>query len=274
MTPLERPSAPDEYALYAVRYAENPHRRRAHSFLRKSADPHDGPMPMDYFVWAAVGSTRTVVIDMGFTREVAERRKHTFLRCPADGLRLIGVEPERVEDVIITHMHWDHVGNFDKFPSARFHVQDTEMRYVTGSDVHWKGFKAGVMVEDVCSLISHLYADRVVFHDGNAEIAPGISVHFVGGHTKGHQIARVRTGRGWVVVASDAAHYYANMEERAPFPAVYNVGENLMSFDTARSLAESPAHVIPGHDPLVMQRYPAPAPDVEGIAVRLDVPPA
>jgi glyoxylase-like metal-dependent hydrolase (beta-lactamase superfamily II) len=244
------------------------------TFRRWRRDPHDPEGTAGRIRALRVALCRQPASQAGFTQAVAERRKHTFHRCPADGLRLIGVDPEQVEDVIITHMHWDHVGNFDKFPKARFHVQDTEMRYITGSDVHWKGFKAGVMVEDVCHLIHHLYADRVIFHDGNAELAPGISVHFVGGHTMGHQIARVRTKRGWVVVASDAAHFYANMEERMPFPAVYNVGENLQSFDTAQDLAESPDHVVPGHDPLVMQRYPAPSPDLEGIAVRLDKPPA
>ncbi len=75
------------------------------------------------------------------------------------------------------------------------------------------------------------------------------------------------------MVASDAAHYYANMWQRNPFPAVYNVGDNLLSFDEARRLAASPEHIIPGHDPLVMQQYPAPSAELEGIAVRLDVAP-
>jgi glyoxylase-like metal-dependent hydrolase (beta-lactamase superfamily II) len=264
----------ESYALYAVRYAENAHRKRGHSFLIDiPGDPHDAPMPMDYFVWGAKSANRTVVIDMGFTEETAKRRKHAFFRCPAEGLRLVGIAPEEVDDVIITHMHWDHVGNFDKFPNARFHIQQMEHSYVIGTDTYWKGFKGGVLVEDVVSLIRSNYQERVVFHEGEGHIAPGISVHFVGGHTKGQQIARVRTERGWVVVASDAAHYYANMEARNPFPAVYNVGDMLISFDAARELADSPEHIIPGHDPLVMERYPAPSPELEGIAVRLDVDP-
>ncbi len=266
---------PDSYALYAVRYAHNAHRKRSHSFLVRppGGDPHDGPMPMDYFVWGAKGAKRTVVVDMGFTEETARRRKHEYFRCPSDGLRLVGIDPAEVDDVIVTHMHWDHCGNFDKFPNAVFHLQEEELRYVTGRDVHWKGFKSGVSVEDVCSLVRTTYKERVAFHDGEAEIAPGVSVHFVGGHTRGQQIARIHTKRGWVVVASDAAHYYANMRQRNPFPAVYNVGENLLSFDTARRLAASDDHIIPGHDPLVMQHYPAPSPELDGIAVRLDVAP-
>jgi glyoxylase-like metal-dependent hydrolase (beta-lactamase superfamily II) len=265
---------PISYALYAVLYARNTHRKRGHSFLiDKPGDPHDAPMPMDYFVWGAKSANHTVVVDMGFTEETAKRRKHDFFRCPGDGLQLVGIDPAKVDDVIITHMHWDHVGNFDKFPNARFHIQQQELNYVTGTDTYWKGFKGGVLVEDVCSLIRTNYQERVVFHDGEGQVAPGISVHFVGGHTKGQQIARILTRRGWVVVASDAAHYYENMERRNPFPAVYNVGDNLISFDTARELAASPDHVIPGHDPLVMKRYPAPCAELEGIAVQLDVNP-
>ncbi|MCG8546137.1 MAG: N-acyl homoserine lactonase family protein [Alphaproteobacteria bacterium] len=265
-------SAPGCYALYAIRYAHNPHRRVSHNFI--FADPHDGPMPMDYFVWLAVGDDRFIVIDMGFTAETAARRKHEFFRCPSDGIRALDVDPKAVGDVVITHMHWDHVGNFDKFPNATFHIQDDEVRYVTGRDVHWKGMKAGVMIDEVCTLIRNTYEDRVAFHDGTGEVAPGLTVHRVGGHTHGMQIARVRTQRGWVVVASDAAHYYANMERRDPFPAVHHVGEYLTSFDIALSLAESEQHIIPGHDPLVMQRYPAPGAGLEGVAVRLDVDPA
>ena len=264
-------TSPDCYALYAVRYAHNPHRRQSHNFIFN--DPHDGPMPMDYFIWVAVGDKRTVVVDMGFTEETAEKRNHDFFRCPSDGLRLVGVDPGTVDDVIITHMHWDHVGNFDKFPNAQFHIQDAEQRYITSRDTHWKGFKGGVMVDDVCTLIRNVYRERVTFHDGSGTLAPGISVHHVGGHTKGHQIARIFTKRGWVVVASDAAHYYANMENRSPFPAVYNVGDNILSFDKAVELAESPDHVVPGHDPLVMGRYPAVSNDLDGIAVHLDVAP-
>jgi glyoxylase-like metal-dependent hydrolase (beta-lactamase superfamily II) len=103
---------------------------------------------------------------------------------------------------------------------------------------------------------------------------PGLTLHRVAGHSAGLQIARVWTRRGWVVVASDAAHLYANFEQRRPFPVVYNVAEMLEGFDLLYRLADSPNHIVPGHDPLVMKFYPAVKPELEGIAVRLDVPPA
>ncbi|HLY54764.1 MAG TPA: N-acyl homoserine lactonase family protein, partial [Stellaceae bacterium] len=113
------------------------------------------------------------------------------------------------------------------------------------------------------------FADRVVFHDGDEELAPGLSVHRVGGHTRGLQVVRVRTGRGHVVLASDAAHFYANWHERRPFPIVDSVADYLDALKRVECLADSPDHVIPGHDPLVLQLYPAVG---EGIA-RLDLPP-
>jgi glyoxylase-like metal-dependent hydrolase (beta-lactamase superfamily II) len=96
----------------------------------------------------------------------------------------------------------------------------------------------------------------------------------VGGHTNGLQVVRVRTRRGWVVLASDATHLYANLEQARPYPIVYNVGDMLEGFETVKRLAESPAHIVPGHDPLVMTRYPAPNEALKGWVVRLDAAPA
>jgi len=115
-----------------------------------------------------------------------------------------------------------------------------------------------------------VYQGRVTFHDGDAEIAPGLTVHHIGGHTLGLQSVRVWTRVGWVVLASDASHYYANMEEGRPFPIVVDIAKMADGWRKLRALASAPQHVVPGHDPLVMHRYRAPRPDLEGIAVRLD----
>jgi glyoxylase-like metal-dependent hydrolase (beta-lactamase superfamily II) len=110
----------------------------------------------------------------------------------------------------------------------------------------------------------------VRFHDGDAQLAPGISLHHIGGHTMGLQVVRVATRRGWLVLASDASHFYANMEQGRPFPIVWSVADMVDGYERLRSLAASREHIIPGHDPLVMQRYPAPDRSLEGVAVRLD----
>src|SRR5260370_11778065 len=117
---------------------------------------------------------------------------------------------------------------------------------------------------DVTAMIGRLYEGGVRFHDGTDEIAPGITVHHVGGHTAGLQFARVKTRRGWVVLASDASHFYANFEQMRAYATVYNVGDMLEGFASLKRLASSIQHVIPGHDPLVMRRDPPPRPEPEG----------
>ncbi len=262
---------PETYRLYALRYAH--HARDARDNFVNDPDPHEGPMPIDYFVWAAVSAARTVIIDTGFNAEVAARRGREFLRCPAEGLALIGIDAEAVEDVIVTHMHYDHVGNFNLFPNARFHLQDREMNYATGRHMRHKPHREPYDVDDVVGMVREVYAGRVTFHDGDAALFPGLSVHLIGGHTMGLQAVRVHTQRGWVVVASDAAHLYANMDDVNPYPIVFHVGDMLEGFDTLRRLADSEAHIVPGHDPQVLTRYPAVSRELDGICVRLDVAP-
>ena len=124
-------------------------------------------------------------------------------------------------------------------------------------------------LDDVTDMVGKVFAGRVTFHDGVSEIAPNLTVHRVGGHSRGLQMVRVLTRRGWVVLGSDAAHFYANFEERRPFPVLESVTDMLEGFDTMYRLASSPDHIIPGHDPLVLDYYP---PALDGVAdiVRLD----
>jgi glyoxylase-like metal-dependent hydrolase (beta-lactamase superfamily II) len=121
-------------------------------------------------------------------------------------------------------------------------------------------------VEDVVTMVRRLYDGRVNFVDGDEEIAPGISLHHVPGHTRGLQCVRVETARGPVVLASDAAHFYANMERRNPFPIVVDVAAMMESWRKLARLAGDEKGIVPGHDPLVMQRYPRLAvADVEAV---------
>ena len=212
------------YEVYAVKYAERT--SSSHStFVFK--DQHDAPMDMDYFVWSVTGGGRTYVVDLGFDRRY-KRGARNLLRTPAEGIDLLGVNPAEVEEVIVTHMHYDHAGSMPDFPNAKFHLQDEEMNFATGRYLKHKAFRYG---------------------------------NFVRVHTRG----------GWLVLASDAIHMYANMELQNPYPAVFNVHDMLEGSRTALKLAGgNPDMVIPGHDPLKMQRYSAPTAKLEGIVVRLD----
>jgi glyoxylase-like metal-dependent hydrolase (beta-lactamase superfamily II) len=259
-----------EYELFAVRYAMRDAKRTAH-FI--GGDPHDAPMPMDYFLWVAVGTQRTFVIDTGFTAEIAAKRQRTFLRCPVETLKSIGVDGDKVEDVILTHLHYDHVGNFHRFPAAQFHLQENEMAYATGRHMRHPRLAHSFEVEDIVGVVRLNFARRVMFYNGPAELAPGITLHPVGGHSAGLQFVRVHTRRGWVVVASDVSHFYENMLSGRPYTTAFHVGEMLEGFDALRAAAPSLAHIVPGHDPLVMQCYPPAGSNLEGVVIRLDVPP-
>jgi glyoxylase-like metal-dependent hydrolase (beta-lactamase superfamily II) len=124
--------------------------------------------------------------------------------------------------------------------------------------------------EDVASMVRRVFDGKVAFYNGDAPIAPGLSVHHMGGHTDGLQVVRVRTQKGWMVLASDATHLYANIEQRRPFPIVYNVGDMLEAYSRIYALADSPQLVIPGHDPEVLVRFPALDREREGWIARLD----
>ena len=257
------------HEIYAIRYGFHDRLARE-NFV--GGDPHDVSMPLDFFVWAIVGGGHTIVVDTGFDPDAARRRGRQLLRPVGEGLRAVGIDAGEVESVIITHMHYDHAENLDLFPRARYHLQEKEMHYCTGPCMGHQWMRAPFEVDDITAMVRRVFEGRVQFHDGEDEIVPGVVVHLVGGHSMGLQIVRVRTARGWVVLASDASHLYANMDQGRPFPVVYNVGDMLRGFDTVRRLAESPGHIIPGHDPLVLKRFPAVHPNLEGVA-RVDLAP-
>jgi glyoxylase-like metal-dependent hydrolase (beta-lactamase superfamily II) len=178
-----------------------------------------------------------------------------------------------VQSVIISHLHYDHCGNYDLFPQARYHLQDREMAYATGRCMCHQALRAPFEVEDVIAMVRKVFSGRATFHDGASEIAPGITVHHIGGHSKGLQSVRVKTRRGYVVLAADATHLYAHLDGGRVFPITYNVEEVVEGYETLKRLASSSRHVVPGHDPLVLQRYPAAKTGLEGWVARLDADP-
>jgi glyoxylase-like metal-dependent hydrolase (beta-lactamase superfamily II) len=256
------------YRVFALKYAERDARRSEH-FI--GGDPVDAAMPMDYFVWAVVGADETWVVDTGFGVPDAQRRKRRLVRSPADALGTIGIDAATVTDVILTHLHYDHSGGLAQFPAARFHLQDREMAFATGRHMTHRAISHAFTADHVAELVQAVHEGRVVFHAGDDELADGLSVHLLGGHTDGLQVVRVRTETGWLVLASDATHYYENFETGRPFPIVFDVGAMLEGFETLRRLASPCDAVIPGHDPAVLVRYPPAGPGLEGIGARLDL---
>src|SRR6266849_749182 len=260
----------DQHEVYAIRYGHHK-RKAAENFIL--GDPHDVLLPLDFYVWAIVGPSGTIIIDTGFDAAMGAKRQREIVKPVGEGLRALGVDPGGVETVIISHMHYDHVGNYDLFPRARYHLQDCEMAYATGRLMCHTALRMPFEVDDVVAMVRKVFAGRIAFHDGEDEIAPGITVHHIGGHSKGLQSVRVKTRRGYVVLAADATHLYAHIGENRVFPITYNIGEVLEGYATLRKLASSPQHIVPGHDPDVLVRYPAAGPGLEKWVARLDADP-
>jgi len=261
-------AGPEPYEVFAIRYATLSGRRASENFI--GADPHERGSDLDYFVWLARSRSRSFVIDTGFDAKVGRRRGRRMITPPERGLELLGVDAKKVEDVIITHLHYDHVGNFGLFSKATFHLQDDEMAHATGRYMGNGFLNHAYEPHEIAGLVREVYKGRVRFHDGDDELAPGLSLHRIGGHTRGLQAVRVYTRAGWIVLASDAAHLYENVQGGRPFPVVWDVGGMVQGWRRLRELADAPELIVPGHDPLVMRRYRAPRPALRGIAVRLD----
>jgi glyoxylase-like metal-dependent hydrolase (beta-lactamase superfamily II) len=228
-------------------------------------------MPLDYYVWVIKAGAQSIVVDTGFDAAAARSRGRTLIRPVAEGLAVIDVDPTGVSDLVITHMHYDHAGNVALFPGARVHVQDAELAYCTGRAMTHQHLAAPFEAENVVQMVRRVFDARVIFHAGDSVLYPGVTLHHLPGHTPGLQAVRVETGRGPVVLASDAAHFWANLERETPFPIVADVPRYLESLRALRRLAPSIDHIIPGHDPEVLRRFPAEAGDRD--IVRLDLAP-
>ena len=261
-------SSSDTYEIYALRYGFLDRNRQSN--FRDPIDNPDAEMSMDYYIWAIRNDERTVIVDTGFDHGEGKRRGRTVEWLPAAALASLGINATLVEDVIITHLHYDHAGTLSHFPSAKFHIQEQEMRFATGKWMLDNAERVAYTADHVAELVYRLFEKRVVFHDGDGEVAPGITVHCMPGHTMGVQAVRVKTKRGWVLLDSDSSHYYEHWVKRIPFSICWHDGDLLASYDRFEGLADSEDHVIPGHDPIVRSIYPAAPTPLKDHIIRLD----
>ena len=164
----------------------------------------------------------------------------------------------RVTDVIITHLHYDHVGGFDQFPTARFHVQDREVAFATGRHMTTPSQQHAFTPRHIADFVLAVHAGRVVFHDGDDELAPGLS------GASPRRPHRRPAGRAGATPAADGWCWRPTpptttrtSRRRRPFPIVFDVDAMLAGFDRVRALADGPDMYVPGHDPEVLERLPA-----------------
>ncbi len=214
-----------------------------------------GQAAIDFIVWIARCGGHVVVIDTGFAPEAGRRRGRVLDVRPRDAARALGIGDGDVQHIVLTHLHYDHAGNIADFPGATVVIQGAELAYASGAAMRHPALSHFFEVDDVVAVVRRVFAGAVLVPDGDVELAPGLELYLVGGHTRGLQVARIRTERGWVVLASDAIHYFENLAERNPFPAIVDVERALDGYDRIARLASSADHIVPGHDPEIFRRY-------------------
>ena len=257
------PSAPT-YEVYAIRYATI--QGFPVAALVSGADT-SRRADVAMMVWLLRGpGNRRVLVDAGFYHEkFLEQWKPAQFKRPSEAVRTAGVAPEEITDIIISHVHWDHLNGADLFPRARIWIQRAEYEH----HVDAAGRQRDEAIDSVDAAMLHRLrtAGRVALVDGDArEIIPGITVYTGGKHTFESQYVGVRTARGVVVLASDNVYLYENMTARAPIAQTLDSASNLRAQDRMRRLAAEERLVVPGHDAEVFSRFPSSAPDV----VRID----
>lgn len=240
--------------VHAIKYADRDERTRGDSFIFD--DAHNTPHPMDYFMWLLRQGDKIILVDTGYDFDEADSRDRPIRMAPHAALRPFGLTPEDIDQVIVTHLHYDHAGGLHLFPNATLHMQAAEMAYATGPCMCHDTLRMPFTAGHICEAVKRLYSGKVVFHDGDSMIDDGVTVHCIGGHSRGLQAVRVRTESGWLVLASDAAHYYENVFARKPFPIVVDLQDMLDGFDRLESLTTDKRLIIPGHDPQVTALFP------------------
>jgi glyoxylase-like metal-dependent hydrolase (beta-lactamase superfamily II) len=257
------------YEITAIRYGSLTALKSELYYRYTSYGEPDGEVEMAYWFWVLRGSSDTILLDTGFAPAAGARRGRTCLREPLDALRDVGIEPDEVSTVIVSHMHYDHIGNLGAFPHARLTVPRRELDFWTSPAARRAQFASHVEDDEVALLAAGVDEGRVRLLDGVEEIRDGITAHCVGGHSPGQQITVVNTGSGAVALASDAVHFYEELELDRPFGVIADLEEMYAAYDLLRELAASGAVLVPGHDPQVASRFPAHASGSSPLAVRV-----
>jgi glyoxylase-like metal-dependent hydrolase (beta-lactamase superfamily II) len=243
------------YEVYAIRYATIPD--FPVNALIKGADPAR-KLDIAMTVWLVRGNGRNVLVDSGFYREqfFKQWKVNDFVK-PSEALAPLGVKPEDITDVIITHMHWDHADGMDLFPKARIWLQKDEYAYYTGEAWQQRATHGGIEPDDVLAAVKLNMAGRVGLVNGDAqEIIPGVTCYIGGKHTYQSQYVGVSSKDGTVILASDNMYLYENMEKHVPIAQTLDADSNLRAQDRMKQLAASPKLIIPGHDPAVFDKFP------------------
>ncbi|MBN2564618.1 MAG: N-acyl homoserine lactonase family protein [Candidatus Eisenbacteria bacterium] len=217
----------------------------------------------NYYIWVVRGEGRCFVVDTGVAPEDAEKRTINGYVSPVEVLGRIGIDARDVEHVILTHLHWDHIGGVRLFPRARFYVQREEYRFWTSDPIARRPPFRAVADEAACRYLRTLEgSERLALLDGDRQIAPGIECLLAPGHTPALQAVAVATAGGTAILGSDCAHVFRNYREDWPSSLICDLVPWMKTYDKLRQKATRLDLLFPGHDPKMTSDYPEVAPEV------------
>jgi glyoxylase-like metal-dependent hydrolase (beta-lactamase superfamily II) len=249
-------SSTPEYSIQAIRYGSAEDNVAG---LVMGA-PKDEKINIAMVVWLIRGGGHNILFDSGYHRDtfLKDFPSTDYIR-PDEAVKLAGIQPEDVTDIVISHAHWDHLGGIDLFPKAIVWIQKEEFRYYTGDAWQQGGDHCGIDPDDVQQLVKLNTEGRLRLVDGdNVEIFPGIRVYTGGRHTYAAQYLRVE-GAPPFVLASDNCYLYRNLLEHKA-SATFSEADHAANIRNQARMIQlaggNPDRVIPGHDALQFQKYP------------------
>jgi len=248
-------AATPEYSIQAIRYANSPGDSVADLVM---GAPKDEKIDTVYVIWLIRGGGKSILLDSGSHLQKWFKYGMTDYLRPDEAVKLAGVGPDEVTDIVISHAHWDHMGGMRFFPKAIVWIQKEEFRYYTGEAWQRGGNHGGIDPDDVQELVRLNTTGRLRLVDGdNIEIFPGIRAYTGARHTYASQYLRVE-GNPPFVLASDSVYLYRNLAEhkasdtfsKADYPA------NIKNQERMIQLAGAAERVVPGHDALQFEKFP------------------
>lgn len=265
------PRRDTDYSIWPLAYcqADMPHDFFGGSGIFSNAGTIRVPMIYTLLAGGEVGGKQHVaLVDCGFRNDHwVNRYAFSSWEEPRDVLGRIGFAPEDVDTILVTHMHFDHMGNFEAFPNAKLYIQLDE--YLGWSDAVCAAHQHETEEErawifssfdpqDLIRAAQGVSEGRVQFVRGDEEVLPGITAHLAkDSHTFGTQWFQVRTRNGPFAVVGDTVYWYSNIERM--WPPGYNQGNAFNQIRAYREIREvlkqKVDRVIPGHDPQVWNRH-------------------